>query len=106
MSHQTEKTRELVLWFFLPVLFSLLFVRLIYFQITEADFSFDKIENRISQSKVISDDFMTLLCEIRLSILSNEKSASVNWKYINLTKRSEKSMGRKNQRTSSLVFSV
>ena len=53
MSHQTEKTRELVLWFFLPVLFSLLFVRLIYFQITEADFSFDKIENRISQSKVI-----------------------------------------------------
>ena len=53
MSHQTEKTRELVLWFFLPVLFSLLFVRLIYFQITEADFSFDKIDNRISQSKVI-----------------------------------------------------
>ena len=53
MSHQTEKTRELVLWFFLPILFSLLFVRLIYFQITEADFSFDKIENRISQSKVI-----------------------------------------------------
>ena len=53
MSHQTEKTRELVLWFFLPVLFSFLFVRLIYFQITEADFSFDKIENRISQSKVI-----------------------------------------------------
>jgi cell division protein FtsI (penicillin-binding protein 3) len=53
LSHQTEKTRELVLWFFLPVLFSLLFVRLIYFQITEADFSFDKIENRISQSKVI-----------------------------------------------------
>ena len=53
MSHQTEKTRELVLWFFLPVLFLLLFVRLIYFQITEADFSFDKIENRISQSKVI-----------------------------------------------------
>ena len=53
MSHQTEKTRELVLWFFLPVLFLLLFVRLIYFQITEADFSFDKIDNRISQSKVI-----------------------------------------------------
>ena len=53
MSHQTEKTRELVLWFFLPILFSLLFARLIYFQITEADFSFDKIDNRISQSKVI-----------------------------------------------------
>ena len=53
MSHQTEKTRELVLWFFLPILFLLLFVRLIYFQITEADFSFDKIDNRISQSKVI-----------------------------------------------------
>ena len=53
MSHQTEKTRELVLWFFLPVLFLLLFVRLIYFQITEADFSFDKIDNRISKSKVI-----------------------------------------------------
>ena len=53
MSHQTEKTRELVLWFFLPVLFLLLFVRLIYFQITEADFSSDKIDNRISQSKVI-----------------------------------------------------
>ena len=52
------------------------------------------------------DDFMTLLCEIRLSILSNEKSASVIWKYINLTKRSKKSTGRKNQRTSSLVFSV
>ena len=33
---------------------------------------------------------MTLLCEIRLSILSNEKSASVIWKYINLTKRSKK----------------
>ena len=53
MSHQTEKTRELVLWFFLPILFSLLFVRLIYFQITEAEFSLDKIDNRISQSKVI-----------------------------------------------------
>ena len=33
---------------------------------------------------------MTLLCEIRLSILSNEKSASVIWKYINLTKRVKK----------------
>jgi len=53
LSHQTEKTRELVLWFFLPILFSLLFVRLIYFQITEAEFSLDKIDNRISQSKVI-----------------------------------------------------
>ena len=53
MSHQTEKTRELFLWFFLPILFLFLFVRLIYFQITEADFSFDKIDSRISQSKVI-----------------------------------------------------
>tara|TARA_A100000164_G_scaffold5455_1_gene4843 strand:- start:1397 stop:3025 length:1629 start_codon:yes stop_codon:yes gene_type:complete len=53
LSHQTEKTRELILWFFLPLLFLLLFVRLIYFQITEADFSFDKIDSRISQSKII-----------------------------------------------------